>query len=57
MQIMDPFLASYRHASPFDASIQLAQGIMRTAIAKLTLDNAFKEREDLNNLIVVRLSS
>ncbi|KAM5557839.1 hypothetical protein ABKV19_024932 [Rosa sericea] len=52
LKIEDPHLASYGSVRPFDAAIQLAQGIMRTAIAKLTLDNAFKERENLNDEIV-----
>ncbi|XP_050385757.1 uncharacterized protein LOC126802211 [Argentina anserina] len=52
LKIEDPHLASYGAARPFDAAIQVAQGIMRSAIGKLTLDNAFKERENLNDEIV-----
>ncbi|KAL6132283.1 hypothetical protein ACLB2K_070654 [Fragaria x ananassa] len=52
LKIEDPHLASYGAEHPFDAAIQVAQGIMRSALGKLTLDNAFKERENINDEIV-----
>jgi len=47
--------ASYGVSEPEFAVTQLAQTTMRSEIGKINLDNVFKEREILNDLIVSKL--
>ena len=52
MKITDPKQAAYGVEDPFFAVSQLAQTTMRSEIGKLTLDNTFEERTQLNINIV-----
>lgn len=52
VRIVDPKAASYGVHDPFYALAQLAQTNMRSEIGKITLDNTFEERENLNLNIV-----
>jgi len=52
VRIVDPEKASYGVENAIYAIIQLAQTTMRSEIGKITLDEAFKEREALNYNIV-----
>jgi len=52
VKIVDPEKASYGVENAIYAIIQLAQTTMRSEIGKISLDEAFKERETLNYNIV-----
>lgn len=52
LRVMDPKAASYGVSDPYFALAQLAQTNMRSEIGKITLDNTFEERENLNAKIV-----
>jgi regulator of protease activity HflC (stomatin/prohibitin superfamily) len=52
LRIIDPQQASYGVSNPIYAVSQLAQTTMRSEIGKLSLDQCFEEREQLNANIV-----
>ncbi len=52
LKVVDTYKASYGIASYQRASINLAQTTMRSEIGKLTLEQTFSEREDINKSIV-----
>ncbi len=52
LKVVDSYKASYGIASYHRASINLAQTTMRSEIGKLTLEQTFSEREDINRNIV-----
>ena len=52
LRIMDPYKASYGIEDPEFAITQLAQTTMRSEIGKISLDDVFRERENLNVAIV-----
>jgi regulator of protease activity HflC (stomatin/prohibitin superfamily) len=56
LKIIDPVHASYGVSNPVFAVTQLAQTTMRSEIGKLTMDNAFEERERLNTNIVTAIN-
>lgn len=56
LRIVDPQQASYGVANPIYAVSQLAQTTMRSEIGKLTLDQCFEEREQLNANIVTSIN-
>jgi regulator of protease activity HflC (stomatin/prohibitin superfamily) len=56
-RIVDPVHASYGVANPLFAITQLAQTSMRSEIGKLTMDQTFEEREQLNANIVTALNN
>lgn len=56
LRIIDPKQASYGVSNPIYAISQLAQTLMRSEIGKLSLDQCFEEREQLNANIVTSLN-
>ena len=52
LKVVDSYKASYGISSYQRASINLAQTTMRSEIGKLTLEQTFSEREDINRSIV-----
>lgn len=56
LRIVDPKQASYGVANPIYAVSQLAQTTMRSEIGKLSLDQCFEEREQLNANIVTAIN-
>ncbi|XP_014256773.1 stomatin-like protein 2, mitochondrial [Cimex lectularius] len=52
LRILDPYFASYGVEDPEFAITQLAQTTMRSELGKISLDNVFRERENLNVGIV-----
>ncbi|XP_063241477.1 stomatin-like protein 2, mitochondrial [Bacillus rossius redtenbacheri] len=52
LRIINPYLASYGVEDPEFAITQLAQTTMRSELGKISLDNVFRERENLNVNIV-----
>ncbi|KAF8367154.1 stl-1, partial [Pristionchus pacificus] len=52
LKVFDPYKASYGVADPEFAITQLAQTTMRSEVGKMSLDEVFKEREQLNVSIV-----
>ncbi|XP_049762743.1 stomatin-like protein 2, mitochondrial [Schistocerca cancellata] len=52
LRIIDAYLASYGVEDPEFAITQLAQTTMRSELGKISLDNVFMERENLNVSIV-----
>lgn len=56
LRIVDPVQASYGVSDPVYAVSQLAQTTMRSEIGKLTLDQCFEEREQLNANIVMAIN-
>ena len=52
LKVVDSYKASYGIANYRRASINLAQTTMRSEIGKLTLEQTFSEREDINKSIV-----
>lgn len=56
LRIMDPFKASYGIEDPEFAITQLAQTTMRSEIGKISLDDLFRERENLNVAIVMAIN-
>lgn len=57
MRVMDPKAASYGVSDPYFALAQMAQTNMRSEIGKITLDNTFEERENLNAKIVLSINA
>ena len=56
LRIIDPKQASYGVSNPIYAVSQLAQTTMRSEIGKLSLDQCFEEREQLNSNIVTAIN-
>jgi len=56
LRIIDPVQASYGVNNPIYAVSQLAQTTMRSEIGKLSLDQCFEEREQLNANIVTAIN-
>lgn len=56
LRIIDPVQASYGVSDPIYAVSQLAQTTMRSEIGKLSLDQCFEEREQLNANIVTAIN-
>lgn len=56
LRIIDPVQASYGVNDPIYAVSQLAQTTMRSEIGKLSLDQCFEEREQLNANIVTSIN-
>jgi regulator of protease activity HflC (stomatin/prohibitin superfamily) len=56
LRIIDPVQASYGVNDPIYAVAQLAQTTMRSEIGKLSLDQCFEEREQLNANIVAAIN-
>lgn len=56
LRIVDPVQASYGVSDPIYAVSQLAQTTMRSEIGKLSLDQCFEEREQLNANIVAAIN-
>ncbi len=56
LRIVDPVQASYGVNDPVYAVSQLAQTTMRSEIGKLSLDQCFEEREQLNANIVTAIN-
>lgn len=52
LRVTDPYLASYGVEDAEFAVIQVAQTTMRSELGKISLDKVFREREELNVLIV-----
>ncbi|KAJ8882548.1 hypothetical protein PR048_014359, partial [Dryococelus australis] len=52
LRIINPYFASYGVEDPEFAITQLAQTTMRSELGKISLDNVFRERENLNVNIV-----
>lgn len=52
IKVMDPVKASYNIGNYKSAAINLAQTTMRSEIGKLTLDQTFSERDNVNDNIV-----
>ena len=52
LKVVDPYKASYGIGNYRAASINLAQTTMRSEIGKITLDETFSERDEINNNIV-----
>lgn len=57
LRIIDPVQASYGVSDPIYAVSQLAQTTMRSEIGKLSLDQCFEEREQLNANIVTAINA
>jgi hypothetical protein len=55
-QVDDPYMASYGVEDPEYAVAQLAQTTMRSELGQLKLDEVFKERQALNELIVAAIN-
>lgn len=56
LRVDDPFLNAYGAQEPINFSYVLAQSLMRAEIGKLTLDETFKERENLNRIILEHIA-
>lgn len=56
LRVTDPVQASYGVSDPIYAVSQLAQTTMRSEIGKLSLDQCFEEREQLNANIVAAIN-
>jgi len=56
-QVRDPQQASYSIEDPEDGVMQLAQGIMRSEVGRMLLENTFQERATLNESIVDGINS
>jgi len=52
LQVMDPGKASYGISDYLFATTQLAQTTIRSVLGKLDLDQTFRERDNINSLIV-----
>ena len=57
LKVVDTYKASYGIANYRRASINLAQTTMRSEIGKLTLEQTFSEREDINKSIVKEIDT
>lgn len=56
LRILDPYKASYGVEDAQFAITQLAQTTMRAEIGRITLDTLFRERDNLNNAIVIAIN-
>lgn len=56
-KVEDPYQASYGVEDPHYAITQLAQTTMRSELGKITLDDVFKERDQLNFKIVETINN
>jgi len=56
-RVIDPYQASYGVEDPQFAITQLAQTTMRSELGKISLDEVFKERDTLNNMIVEAINN
>merc|ERR1719495_1253989 len=56
-RVVDPYQASYGVEDPQFAITQLAQTTMRSELGKISLDDVFKERDTLNNMIVEAINN
>ena len=52
IQVVDPVKASYNVENYQEAIINLAQTTMRSEIGKLTLDETFEKRDEVNQKVV-----
>jgi regulator of protease activity HflC (stomatin/prohibitin superfamily) len=52
IKVMDAYKASYGISNYQDAAVNLAQTTMRSEVGKITLDDTFSEREQMNENIV-----
>jgi regulator of protease activity HflC (stomatin/prohibitin superfamily) len=52
LQVIDPVKASYNVENYEEAMINLAQTTMRSEIGKLTLDETFEKRDEINQKVV-----
>jgi len=52
IQVVDPIKASYNVESYEQAIVNLAQTTMRSEIGKLTLDETFEKRDEINQKVV-----
>ncbi len=52
LKVMDSYKASYGISDYISAAVNLAQTTMRSEVGKLTLDDTFSEREQMNENIV-----
>ena len=57
VKVVEPEKAAYGVEDPHFAITQLAQTTMRSEIGKISLDNTFKERETLNENIVMAINA
>ena len=57
LKVVDSYKASYGIANYRRASINLAQTTMRSEIGRLTLEQTFSEREDINRSIVKEINA
>jgi len=56
-RVVDPYQASYGVEDPQFAITQLAQTTMRSELGKISLDDVFRERDTLNQLIVEAINA
>lgn len=56
LHISDAYKASYEVEDPEYSMIQLAQTSTRAEVAKIGVDDMYKERETLNGAIMVRIN-
>ena len=54
LHITDPFKTSYEVEDPEYSMVQLAQTSTRAEVAKIGVDDIYKERETLNSAIMIR---
>ena len=54
LNITDPMKASYEVEDPEYSMVQLAQTSTRAEVAKIGVDDIYKEREALNSAIMIR---
>ena len=57
LRITDAYRANYNIADPIEAMIILAQTTVRSKIGEMTLDQTFKNREELNSHVVNELDA
>ena len=57
LRITDAYRANYAIADPIEAMIILAQTTVRSKIGEMTLDQTFKNREELNSHVVNSLGA
>merc|ERR1719189_479212 len=56
LNITDPIKASYEVEDPEYSMVQLAQTSTRAEVAKIGVDDIYKERETLNSAIMIRIN-
>ena len=52
LKIVDAYLANYAVSDPVESMLLLAQTIVRSKIGEMTLDQTFKNRDELNAHVV-----